>query len=101
VTSPPIESTVERAIGMVMLIAFWMAFTTLAAGLVLWLALPRSDAGTVCLSAGLLGLLTMPLLRLAGIVATAVRGRDWLLFAATLAVLGILLALTLRDAAGQ
>ena len=97
----PLESTFERAVGTVMLIAFWTAFTTLAAGLLLWLALPSSDAGTIGLSAGLLGLLTMPLLRLAAVVATAARERDWVTLGSTLLVLGILLALTLRDAAGQ
>ena len=53
----------------------------------------------LCLSAGLLGLLLMPLLRLAWTLATAIRQRDWLMFVATLAVLAILGALTLRDAA--
>ena len=95
----PLESTFERAVGRVMLIAFWTAFTTLAAGLLLWLARPSSDAGTIGLSAGLLGLLTMPLLRLAAVVATAARERDWVTLGSTLLVLGILLALTIRDAA--
>ena len=82
-----------------MLVAFWMAFTALAAGLALWIAVPASDAGALCLTAGLLGLLLMPMLRLAWALATAIRQRDWLMFMATLAVLAILGALTLRDAA--
>jgi len=62
---------------------------------------PASDAGALCLSGGLLGLLLMPLLRLASTLATAIRRRDWLLCMATLAVLAILGALTLRHAASQ
>ena len=93
------ESSVERVTGAVMLIAFWTSFGLLAAGLVLWIARPASDTGALWLSAGLLGLLLIPLLRLAWTLATAVRQRDWLLFMATLAVLGILGLLTLRDAA--
>ena len=71
----------------------------LAVGLALWIAVPASDAGALCLSGGLLGLLLMPLLRLASTLATAIRRRDWLLFMATLAVLAILGALTLRHSA--
>ena len=63
--------------------------------------MPASDAAALCLSAGLLGLLLLPLLRLAWTLATAIRQRDWLMFMATLAVLAILGALTLRDAATQ
>ena len=94
------ESSFERIVGAVMQIAFWVAFTTLAAGLMLWLAVPATDAGALCLSAGLIGLLLMPLLRLAAAMATALRQRDWLTLMAALVVLAILTALTLRDAAG-
>ena len=100
-TSTSDESSLERVTAAVMLVAFWMAFTTLAVGLALWVAVPASDAGGLCLSGGLLGLLLMPLLRLAWTLATAIRRRDWLMFTATLAVLAILGALTLRDAATQ
>ena len=93
------ESSFERVTGAVMLVAFWVAFATLAVGLAIWIAVPASDAGDLYLSAGLLGLLLMPLLRLAWTLATAIRQRDWLMFMATLAVLAILGALTLRDAA--
>lgn len=99
-TSPHLdESSFERIFSAVMLVAFWAAFTTLAAGLLLWLAFPASDAGVVCLSAGLIGLLAMPLLRLAWAMATAIAQRDWVMLAATVTVLAILTALTLRDAA--
>jgi hypothetical protein len=98
-TSTSEESSFERVTGAVMLVAFWVAVGTLAAGLALSIALPASDSGALCLSAGLLGLLLMPLLRLAWTLATAIRRRDWLLFMSTLAVLAILGALTLRDAA--
>jgi hypothetical protein len=93
------ESSVERVIGAVMLIVFWIAFATLAIGLVLWLAVPSSDSGSIWLNAGLLGLLLNPALRLAATFATAIRARDWLLLFATVVVVAILGALTLRDAA--
>lgn len=93
------ESSAERVISAVTLIAFWMAFTMLAVGLALWIAIPSSEAGPLCLNAGLLGLLLMPVLRLAWTLAEAIRQRDWLMFTATLAVLTILGALTLRHAA--
>jgi hypothetical protein len=98
-TSANDESSFERVTAAVMLVAFWVAFAMLAAGLALWIAMPASDAGALYLSAGLLGLLLMPLLRLASTLATAIRRSDWLLFMSTLAVLAILCALTLRDAA--
>jgi hypothetical protein len=97
-TAPADESGIERIIGIVMLFVFWVAFSSLAGGLLLWVALPSSDAGPVWLNAGLLGLLLIPVLRLTSTLATALRRRDWLLLCATLAVLGILGALTLRDA---
>ena len=100
-TSTSDESSAERITGAVILVAFWMAFSTLTVGLALWIAVPAGDAGALCLSAGLLGLLLLPLLRLAATLATAIRQRDWLLFMATLAVLAILGALTLRHAASQ
>jgi len=93
------ESSFERVTGGVMQVAFWMSFALLAEGLTLWIARPASDSGALSLSAGLLGLLLIPLLRLVWTLATAIRQRDWLLFMATLAVLGILGALTLRHAA--
>ena len=98
-TSTSDESSAERVISAVMLVAFWMAFITLAVGLALWIAIPSSEAGPICLNAGLLGLLVMPLLRLAWTLAEAIRQRDWLMFTATLVVLAILGALTLRHAA--
>jgi hypothetical protein len=98
-SSPTDESSVERVTGAVMLVAFWTSFVLLAAGLAAWVARPANDTGALGLSAGLLGLLLIPLLRLAWTLATAIRQRDWLLLMATLAVLAILGALTLRDAA--
>ena len=95
------ESSFERILAAVILVAFWVAFTTLAAGLLLWLAFPASDAGAVCLSAGLIGLLAMPLLRLVWAMATAVSQRDWVMLGAAVMVLVILTALTLRDAASH
>jgi hypothetical protein len=43
----------------------------------------------------------MPMLRVVWALATALAVRDWLMLGATLAVLAILIALTLRDAATQ
>jgi hypothetical protein len=100
-TAPADESSFERVTGAVMLVVFWVAFATLAVGLTIWITVPASDAGDLYLSAGLLGLLLMPLLRLGWTLATAIRRRDWLMFMATLAVLAILGALTLRDAASH
>jgi hypothetical protein len=100
-TAPGDESSFERVTAAVMLVAFWVAFTTLAVGLTIWIAVPAGGAADLYLSAGLLGLLLMPLLRLAWTLATAIRQRDWLMFMATLAVLAILGALTLRDAASH
>ena len=98
-TSSLDESSLERVTLAVMRFTFWAASVTLAAGLALWIAVPSSDHGALWLNVGLLALLLTPLLRLVRILATAIRQRDWLLFMATVAVLGILGALTLRDAA--
>jgi hypothetical protein len=98
-TSSIDESSFERVTLAVMRFTFWMASVTLGAGLALWIAVPASDHGLLWLNAGLLCFLLMPLLRLVRILATAIRQRDWLLFMAALAVLGILGVLTLRDAA--
>ena len=94
----PADSSFERIIAAVTLIAFWSSFTSLAAGLSLWFAFPGSDTGSVCLSAGLLGLLLIPVLRLVSAIGTAIARRDWMLLASAMLVLLILVALTLRDA---
>lgn len=93
------ETRVERILSAVMLVVFWASFTALAAGLVIWLAVPASEAGALALANGLLGLLLIPMLRLVWALAGASARRDWLTFGATLTVLAILIALTLRDAA--
>ena len=98
-TSSIDESSLERVTLAVMRLTFWAASVSLAAGLALWVAVPASDHGALWLNVGLLAFLLMPLLRLVRILATATRQRDWLLFMAALAVLGILGALTLRHAA--
>jgi hypothetical protein len=92
------ESSLERIIDTVMLVVFWIAFSTLAIGLMLWLVAPSTDPGTVWLDAGVVGLLLNPALRLARTLSTAIRRRDWLLLLATLAVIAILAALTLPHA---
>ena len=93
------DSSFERVMSAVMLAAFWTSFTALAGGLVLWLTLAARDAGLLTLAGGLLGLILMPLLRVIATLATAAARRDWLMLAATMTVLAILIALTLREAA--
>jgi hypothetical protein len=94
----PEQSRLERVLSPALVVVFWTALVCLAAGLGLWAGVPAARLGGRLLTAGLLALLTMPILRLTAIVATAARERDWLLVASTLAVLTILVALTLRDA---
>ena len=94
----PRESVAERALGVVILFVFWTAFASLASGLALFVAVPGEPTGELLLRSGLLGLLLMPILRVLTIVATAARQKDRMTVAATLTVLGILLALTIRDA---
>ena len=95
----PPETSLERIMSAVMLVVFWTSFAALAAGLAVWLAVPASDLGALALASGLLGLLVIPMLRLIWVLAGASARRDWLTFGATLTVLAILIALTLRDAA--
>ena len=97
----PTESSFQRIVSALMLVVFWASFTALGVGLVLWLAAPATDAGSLAMAGGLLGLLLMPMLRVVWALATALGSRDWLMLAATLTVLAILIALTLRDAATQ
>ena len=92
------ESGLERVASLVMVVLFWAAFGCLAAGLALWLVDPVGRPGALLLVAGLMGLLTIPIVRLLGVVATSLRQRDWVTLWATLAVMAILFALTLRDA---
>lgn len=99
-TGPAIaESIAERALSTLMLVLFWVAFAGLTAGLICWLAAPTAAAGRDLLTAGLAGIIAMPILRLLAAMAAAVRTRDAVLLIATLAVIAILFALTLRDAA--
>jgi hypothetical protein len=93
------DSAFERISSALLLVLFWTAFGCLAAGILLWLAVPGNQNGSLFLIAGLMGLLGMPVLRLVTIIAAAARQRDWLTLCATLAVMAILFALTLRDAA--
>jgi Protein of unknown function (DUF1634) len=95
----PVETSFERIVSVLMLLVFWSAFSALGAGLVLWLATSATDTGAIAMAAGLLGLLLLPILRVVWAMATALARRDWLMLGATLAVLAILIALTLRDAA--
>ena len=91
-------SAAERAVDAAMLAVFWAAFIALAAGLVVWAAGSHGPQGNLLLTGGLLGLIGIPILRLAATLVAAIRCRDRITIWATLAVLTILIALTLRDA---
>ena len=93
----PVETSFERIVSVLMLLVFWSAFSALAAGLILWVTTPATDAGALAMAAGLLGLLLMPMLRVVWALARALAQRDWLMLGASLTVLAILIALTLRD----
>jgi uncharacterized membrane protein len=92
-------SPLERVISLANLVMFWSAFGLLAAGLAVWLAHPQGYLAARSLGAGLFALMAMPVLRLVASLAAAARSGDRVLLVATLAVAGILLALTLRGAA--
>jgi hypothetical protein len=77
---------------------FWAAFACIATGLGIWLSHAADDTAMVILTVGLVGLLGMPLLKLVSILVEAIAARDWVTFGATLTVIAILAALTLRDA---
>lgn len=84
-----------------LVLIFWIACGCLAAGVIWWLASPAAAGPGYLLNGGLLGLLVLPLLRLSAILVAAARRRDRVTLAATIAVLAILFALTLRDAAAS
>ena len=94
------ERVAEHIVGAVMLIVFWVAFACLGSGLVLWARNHASDTAALLLTAGLISLMLLPMLRLIEAVAASRRERDWLTLGSTVAVLVILCALTLRDALG-
>jgi hypothetical protein len=77
---------------------FWAAFACIAAGLAAWLSHAADDTAMLVLTIGLVGLFAMPLLKLVSILVEAAAARDGLTLAATLMVMAILGALTLRDA---
>ena len=92
------QSSAERVVAGLALALFWCAFASLAVGLAIWVTDHGSQASALLLMGGMLGLLLMPLLRLFETLVSAFRQGDRLTFAATLAVLAILGALTIRDA---
>jgi Protein of unknown function (DUF1634) len=99
VTRPVDESVFERITALFMILLFWTSFVCLAAGLAVWLGNPTHTSPASLLFAGLMGLLTIPIVRLVAVIAASLRARDWLTLWATVAVMVILFALTLRDAA--
>jgi hypothetical protein len=98
-TVPTEESGIERVLSLVTLAVFWTAFICLAAGLMIWLTVPAGTPGPAFLATGFVGLLILPMLRVGAAIASAAATRDWITLTAALAVLAILCALTLRDAA--
>ena len=93
------DSGFERIATLFLIAVFWMAFACLAGGLVLWLAIPGGASGPLLLTTGLVGLMCIPVVRLFTVIASSLRRRDWITLWATVAVMIILFALTLRDAA--
>lgn len=91
----------ERALYRLMLIVLWAAFACLAAGLAVWLSHTADAPALTLLTVGLMGVLAMPLLKLVTIVVSSAAARDWLTLGATIVVILILGALTLRDAIGR
>ena len=98
-TRPTDESRFERTTALFIVVLFWASFGCLAAGLGAWLLKPAHSSGALLLFAGLIGLLAIPIMRLVAVLAVSLRRRDWLTLWATLAVIAILFALTVRDAA--
>ena len=97
--SPHLPGRSERALDAALLTAFRLALVCMVAGLTWTLSAPADVRGAYVLTAGLLALMATPALRLLSILAAATRDRDWVTFGATVAVIVILVALTLRDAA--
>lgn len=97
----PAAGAPERWLFRLSTLLLGLAWLCLAAGTVWWVWRRAAPEAAALLSAGLLGLLALPVLRLASILAGAVRERDRVTIAATLAVIAILVAFTLRDAAAR
>jgi hypothetical protein len=91
-------TAVGRVLAILMRLVFWAAFAGVAAGLGVWLSHTADPAAMVLLTAGLFGLLAMPILKLVAILVASAAARDWLTLGATIAVMVILGALTLREA---
>lgn len=96
--SSPAESRFERILASLILAATWAASGLLLTGLILWL-IDRDGAGHALIVAGLWAFLGTPVLKLGAVSAAAAREGDRLTLAAAAAVMAILFALTLRDAA--
>jgi hypothetical protein len=86
------ERTVERLVRIVMVVTARVSAVTLVVGLVWWLARPEAPAALFLLDAGVLLLMTVPLLRVAQSAARAVVLRDWLHVGTIVAVAALLVA---------
>jgi hypothetical protein len=86
------ERTGERLIRIVMVVTARVSAVTLAIGLVWWLARPEAPVALFLLDAGVLLLMTVPLLRVAQSAARAVVLRDWLHVGTIVAVAALLVA---------
>lgn len=95
-----IEALLERTIRTVMLAAARVSAALLIAGLVWWVARPHSEVPLRVLDAGILLLMTVPMLRVVQSGARAAWQRDWL-HVATIVMVAALLAATIWYAVGQ
>lgn len=92
------DTAASRAFSALMFGLLVMSGAGLLSGLVLWLVHPHGAPASVLLTSGLIGLLAIPVVKLVAVLVAAAGDRDWLTLGATLAVIVILFALTLRDA---
>jgi uncharacterized membrane protein len=77
----------ERNLGRLFTVGLTVSAVMLAGGLVLFLAKPEAAATSWLLDAGLISLMTTPVLRVAVSIAGYIRMRDWFFASTTIAVL--------------
>jgi uncharacterized membrane protein len=86
----PTVSPFERTLSRLMLAGVWLSALLLTMGLTLLLAFTQSSPGDLLLRAGLLMLMTTPVLRIALSIIEATRQRDWFWLWSTIAVVAVL-----------
>lgn len=87
-----IEGLVERTIRTVMLWAARLSAALLVVGLIWWLAQPHAELALRVLDAGVLLLMSVPMLRVLQSAARAIWQRDWVHVGTIVAVAGLLAA---------